>query len=180
MFRHSAGINSVDDAPGFTRVELQPTLNWELGSMEAEYDSPSGLYRSAWKLTDPSHVELSVTVPFGCSAALRLPCAKEETFADRSNPMFADVREGICYLEPGTYRVSYETVEPLKRIYSTDTPLRELLEKKELAEKLSQVIPLSQVPQQYRDYSIREIMERFEDRTGEVQLEELDRMLAEF
>lgn len=116
LFRHSAGIDFVDSAPGFTRVEFKPVLNWELRSMEAEYDSPSGLYKSAWRLTDPCHVELSVTVPFGCSAALRLPCAKEETFDDRKNPMFADVREGICYLEPGTYQVSYETSEPLGKI----------------------------------------------------------------
>ncbi len=114
MFRHSAGINPADGALGFTRVDFAPILNWELRSMEAEYDSPSGLYKSAWKLTSPSHVELSVTVPFGCSATLRLPLATGEVLADRSNPMFADVREGICHLGPGTYRVSYETSRPLQ------------------------------------------------------------------
>ncbi|MCM1026284.1 MAG: glycoside hydrolase family 78 protein [Roseburia sp.] len=180
MFRHSAGINSVDEAPGFTRVSFEPLLNWELRSMEAEYDSPSGLYKSAWRLTDPSHVELSVTVPFGCSATLRLPHAKAETFTDKGNPMFADVREGICYLEPGTYSVSYETDEPLKRSYSTRTPLRELLGNKKLAEKLSRMIPLDQIPEQYKGLSMRELAEKFGGRMNEEQLDGLDRMLAAF
>ncbi len=111
MFRHSAGINSVDSAPGFRQVEFIPTLNRELRSMEGYYDSPSGIYRSAWEFTDKSHVRLSVSVPFGCRATLKLPLAKEAVFQDAGNPVFADVREGICYLEPGDYQVAYEIEE---------------------------------------------------------------------
>ncbi|MCM1188443.1 MAG: glycoside hydrolase family 78 protein [bacterium] len=180
MFRHSAGINSVDDAPGFTRVSFQPVLNWELRYMEAEYDSPSGLYKSAWRLTDPSHVELSVTVPFGCSATLRLPLAKEETYGDKANPIFADVREGICYLGPGTYSVSYETAEPLKKNYSTHTSIREILRNRKLAEKLSEVISLEQIPEQYGDFSMREMAEKFGGHVTEEQLDGLDRLMAAF
>ena len=82
--------------------------------MEAQYDSPSGIYKSAWKLSDPSHVTLSFTVPFGCTAALRLPLAKEEVYQDTRNPMFADVRDGVCHLVSGDYTVSYETAEEVK------------------------------------------------------------------
>lgn len=113
MFRHSAGIDSVDEAPGFTRAAFIPTLSWELRSMEGRYDSPSGLYTSAWELTDPSHVRLSVSVPFGCEATLRLPMAGPEVLEDKTNPMFARVQDGICYLEPGEYTVTYETTAPL-------------------------------------------------------------------
>lgn len=116
MFRHSAGINPVEEAPGFTRVAFIPALSWRLRSMEARYDSPSGLYRSAWEMTDPSHVKLSVSVPFGCSATLKLPMAKNAVGQDgrgSANPMFADVRDGVCHLGPGEYEVSYETEEPL-------------------------------------------------------------------
>lgn len=66
-------------------------------------------------LIDLAHVELSVTLPFGCTATLRLPYVKEETLQDGTNPLFADVREGICHLEPGCYSVSYETSVPLKK-----------------------------------------------------------------
>lgn len=110
MFRRIAGINPVEDAPGFRKVELLPLLNRELGSAEAEYDSPSGIYRSAWRFCDDTHVELWVTVPFGCRAALKLPMAGPAVYEDKTNPLFSDVREGVCYLEPGTYSVVYEAV----------------------------------------------------------------------
>lgn len=114
LFRHSAGINFSEDAPGCTSAKFIPVLNFALRSMEAQYDSPSGIYKSAWKLSDPSHVTLSFTVPFGCTAALRLPLAKEEVYQDTRNPMFADVRDGVCHLVSGDYTVSYEAAEEVK------------------------------------------------------------------
>lgn len=180
MFRHSAGINPAEEVPGFTKVNFVPVLNWELRSMEAQYDSPSGLYKSAWKLTSPSHVELSVAVPFGCSATLRLPLATEEVWKDQANPMFADVREGICHLGPGSYRVSYETSRSLRKIYSTRTPVKELLENKKIAKKLAELMPVEQIPQQYRSRSLRQIAEKFGGRITAEQLDGLDQLLAEF
>ena len=68
-------------------------------------------------MTDPSHVRLFVSVPFGCSATLRLPQATPEAVAGQAdgkkNPVFAKVRDGLCYLEPGDYRVEYQTMEAL-------------------------------------------------------------------
>lgn len=177
MFRHAAGINSVEEAPGFTKVFVAPILNWELRSLEAEYDSPSGLYKSAWKLTDPSHVELSVTVPFGCSAAVKLPHAKEEVFAARENPMLARVENGLCMLESGTYQISYETDEPLKMVYNTWTPVCELMRNGKIAERLGKIMPLNQIPDQYQSLCLREIAEKFGGRTTGEQLDEIDRML---
>lgn len=110
LFRCSAGINPAEESPGFARVEFAPILSRELGSMKAEYDSPSGRYRSSWRFLDDTHVELSVTVPFGCSATLKLPMAGQVVYEDKSNPLFADVRNGFCYLGPGTYSVVYGTV----------------------------------------------------------------------
>lgn len=114
LFRHSAGIDFSEDAPGCTSAKFIPVLSFALRSMEAQYDSPSGIYKSTWKLSDPSHVTLSFTVPFGCTAALRLPLAKEEVYQDTRNPMFADVRDGVCHLVSGDYTVSYETAEEVK------------------------------------------------------------------
>ncbi|MCD8188881.1 MAG: glycoside hydrolase family 78 protein [Clostridiales bacterium] len=109
MFRHVAGINTVDEAPGLRRVAFMPLLNRTLRKVSASYDSPAGLYKSSWEMTDSSHVTLSVTVPFGCSATLQLPLARPETYGDQENPMFACVKNGICYLNAGTYTVRYET-----------------------------------------------------------------------
>ena len=119
LFRHSAGLEMDEDVPGFGKVDFKPVLSWELRSMDGRYDSPSGLWRGAWELTDPSHVKLSVSVPFGCSATLRLPMAPQELLdmagqgEEAKNPVFARVNEGVWYLEPGDYAVEYQTIIPL-------------------------------------------------------------------
>ena len=80
LFRHAAGLNVSEAHPGCRHLKIAPSLNWSLREQETVYDSPAGEYRSAWKLVDPTHVELSVTVPFGCTAGLML-CAKTQEAA---------------------------------------------------------------------------------------------------
>ncbi len=117
MFRHSAGIQPVESAPGFRRVAFTPALNRELGSMTGRYDSPMGVYECRWEFLDDTHVRLSVTVPFGCSAELKLPDAKAEICENGENPMFASCRDGRCCLEAGSYDVTYEMVSTAKGAY---------------------------------------------------------------
>lgn len=182
MFRHSAGIHFQEEVPGFKEVEFIPVPDWNLHSCEAEYDSPSGRYRSAWEILDPTHVKLSVSVPFGCSATLRLPLAdlREVTAAQESNPLFADVREGLCHLEPGDYTITYETSEPLKVFYSTHMPLRKLKENPEIMKALSARMQLPDIPEQYLDVSIRQMAGKLESQITEGQMDELDQWLAGF
>ena len=179
LFRYAAGIQ-LPNTPGFQSVRIAPSLNWSLGEMEASYDSPAGIYKTAWKLTDPTHVELSVEVPFGCSAQLVLPKAKEETFTDSQNPMFADVKDGVCYLEPGSYAVSYETTESLKMVYSSNTPIRELLANPQVKEAIATVMPLDMIPTQFISYSMRELGEQFGQGMNEEQLKGIDLLLSQF
>lgn len=121
MFRHAAGINTTDTAPGLRKVIFEPVLNWELRYVTASYDSPCGIYRCAWLLTDPAHVELEVEVPFGGSAELRLPLAPASVTDDRTNPIFSNIQNGVCLLDAGTYKVSYELTNPLKERRSIDS-----------------------------------------------------------
>ncbi len=113
MFRHAAGINTTDTAPGLRKVVFEPILNWELRYVRASYDSPCGIYRCAWHLADPAHVELEVEVPFGGSAELRLPLAPVSVMDDGTNPMFSKFRDGACLLSAGTYKVCYELTKSL-------------------------------------------------------------------
>ncbi len=80
----------------------------------AVYDSPAGIYLVHWRLPDANHVEMTVQVPFGCQASLVLPFAKPETYENRENPLFADVRDDMCLLTEGAYHVVYETSERLE------------------------------------------------------------------
>ena len=80
----------------------------------AVYDSQAGTYQVHWRLPDANHVEMTVQVPFGCQASLVLPFAKPETYENRENPLFADVRDDMCLLTAGAYHVGYETSERLE------------------------------------------------------------------
>ena len=82
--------------------------DWRVGHVHAWYDSPSGRYESSWEMPDENHIKVRVTVPFGCSVFLTLPDAPEEVYKDQSNSMFAEVKDQVCQLKPGTYEVAYQ------------------------------------------------------------------------
>lgn len=179
MFRHAAGINTIDAVPGMRKITVAPILNWKLRKMDATYDSPAGTYRSSGELPDPKHVTVRVSVPFGCSADLTLPFAGEEVYKDAANPMFSDVENGICHLKPGEYAVTYELTESLKKVYSIDTPIRELQNNPETAEVLGKFVPANAIPNQYLGYSVREMSEKFGGRLPKGTMEMLDAKLRE-
>lgn len=179
MFRHAAGINTIDAVPGMRKITVAPILNWKLRKMDATYDSPAGTYRSSWELPDPKHVTVRVSVPFGCSADLTLPFAGEEVYKDAANPMNSDVENGICHLKPGEYALTYELTESLKKIYSIDTPIRELQNNPETAEVLGKFVPANAIPNQYLGYPVREMSEKFGGRLPKESMEMLDAKLRE-
>ena len=179
MFRHAAGINTIDAVPGMRKITVAPILNWKLRKMDATYDSPAGTYRSSWELPDPKHVTVRVSVPFGCSADLTLPFAGEEVYKDAANPMFSDVENGICHLKPGEYAATYELTESLKKVYSIDIPIRELQNNPETAEVLGKFVPANAIPNQYLGYSVREMSEKFGGRLPKESMEMLDAKLRE-
>ena len=161
FIRHVAGINVKEETPGCRFIEIKPLLSWELKKVSASYDSPAGLYKSAWELTDPKHVKIDIEIPFGCRASLTLPFAKDDAYADPLNPAFADVRDGVCILKSGKYFVSYELKKSLKKTYSLDTPIKEILADAAVSAKLKGVLPLDSVPQQLHGQSINFVLEKF-------------------
>ena len=179
MFRYVAGINIDNSVLGIRKIEFMPFLNYELKKVKASYDSPAGKYESSWEIKDSTHVELSVTVPFGCEAALKLPNAKEDIYNNKENPIFADVRDNICYLKTGTYTVYYETRESLKKEYSLDTPVRELLAMPDIAKKLESELSFTAIPEQFKNHSIREVADKFRDRITEENLSKIEDILKE-
>ncbi|MCF0136572.1 MAG: family 78 glycoside hydrolase catalytic domain [Lachnospiraceae bacterium] len=160
LYRHVAGLNISEKHPGCRHLDIAPSLNWALREQETVYDSPAGEYRSAWRLIDSRHVEISITVPFGCTATLALPHAKDAT--------------DLIYLCPGTHKFSYESDTTLKPAYSTYSNIRELRSVPEIREKLPM---LGTVPKQYIDKSLRELADLFGGRMTPEQLDGIDSML---
>ena len=146
--------------------------------MEASYDSASGLYACSWELKDREHVTLSVEVPFGGSAVLYLPLAPQEIYEDRTNPMFAEVRDNACYLQPGRYTVSYRLAEPLRRTYDLDTPMWQLKAEPEVVEALDGLLDLSKIGEEYMGRSVRGYQDMFKWRISKETLEQIEAVLA--
>lgn len=81
LHTHTAGIQLVDDEPGYRRFRIAPRPGGGLSWAEAVHDCPYGRIESSWRRSD-DHVELTVTVPPGTSAEVVLP----DGFATTAKP----------------------------------------------------------------------------------------------
>ncbi|HUM83091.1 MAG TPA: family 78 glycoside hydrolase catalytic domain [Lachnospiraceae bacterium] len=162
IYSHAAGIARSPEVPGFRKAVLKPSLNWKIRFVSAEYESPSGTYKSSWKMTAPSHVEYRCTIPFGCTARLELPLEKEGR---------------VKMLDAGDYEFSYETAVPLRKSFSIDTPIKDLIADPEVSAKLAGILPLAQVPPRAQMLSLRVLNEKFGARMTEEQLEGINALL---
>lgn len=179
MYAYVAGLCQAKDSVGFRHVSVAPVVDYRLGQVDASYQSAMGLWKTSWKAVDDCHLEIQVTVPFGCLADLTLPYAPESLYRDGSNPMFAHVENGVCRLEAGRYSVSYETTRPLRKVYSTATPLKELLSVPAIDSFLKEKIPqIGQVPDHMKSESIRDLAAHFGGHMEAGMLEQLDQALA--
>ena len=73
MYRHMAGVQPVEDAPGFRRVRIAPRPDKRLAHCRASVCTPHGLCAVEWRWLDAHRLMLEVTVPFGVTAELALP-----------------------------------------------------------------------------------------------------------
>lgn len=181
VFRYVTGFRVSEEHPGSRHLLIAPTLNWKLKRAKGSYHSAAGTYETSWELADPSHVTVKVTVPFGCTAEIALPLVSQETLADQSNPLFADVRDGKCFVGAGTYEVSYETTKPAKKIYSTYTPIQELVNNPEIVSAMGEQLHLDQIPGQALAASFRQLAEAYPSASMSAEmLDQLDAALARF
>ncbi|GAA2335518.1 family 78 glycoside hydrolase catalytic domain [Streptomyces cuspidosporus] len=67
-----AGIRQTDDSIGYRRLLFAPAVVGELTSVAGSYTTPYGPARSAWR-RDGSALRLTVTVPAGTTAEVRVP-----------------------------------------------------------------------------------------------------------
>lgn len=136
MCRYMAGLNPKEDAPGFRKAEITPVPDMRVGYVDFSYTSAAGKYHIFWKAEDERHLTLSVTVPFGCEAVLRLPYAGKDTCM----AYHAD-EAGIMNLTAGSYEFTYETTKPMRPIYSLDSRLWDIAMSRQASDILEEAIP---------------------------------------
>ncbi len=178
IYERAAGLRRDPEVPGYKKVIFAPIPYKKLGYADLCYDSPAGKWESHWKVLDDTHLELSLTVPFGCTADVVLPYAPEEIFGTNNNVLFHDVTDGVCHVGPGKYEITYETTRPMRKIYSCDTPIVELLANPNVVSAMKQAAPqFTDVPPQYRQASIRQLAGHLPGAISDEMLAQFDQLL---
>lgn len=112
FYRAIAGIRP--DAPGFSRIRIQPHVLGDLTWARAHYDSIHGRIRSEWKVAD-GRFHLDVTIPANTTATVYIPASGAEAVQEGRGP--AARAEGVKFVRQdggaavfevgsGTYRFS--------------------------------------------------------------------------
>lgn len=90
MYRTAAGIQTVEEAPGYKRIVIAPQpgegLTWAEGSMETLY----GTVRSKWSKTENGAFTLDVTIPPNTTAHIRLPDTAADSEVTESGAVFSE------------------------------------------------------------------------------------------
>ena len=76
LWERAAGIMADPAQPGFKRILLNPVPDKRLGHLEAEFKSPAGVIKSAWKYEGETWI-WTFTIPKGATAFVTLPGEKE-------------------------------------------------------------------------------------------------------
>ena len=169
VYRHVAGIDVTEQNPGGRRMKIHPKVNAELGYVDASYNSACGTYQSGWKILDGNKIQLRFFVPFGCEAEISLPYAPDSAYEKKENPLFTNVKDGVCFVEAGNYEVTYEAVEPLKKTYSVDSTMEEILSNPKTRNFLGSMMDVDTIPDLVYEMSLRDVAKMF---AGEIEGEQ--------
>lgn len=177
IYRHVAGINPIEECPGFRIVKLSPKPDYRLGCAEALLDSPIGVYRSKWEVKTDGKLALEFVVPFGGTAYLTLPFAPDslkDTFE-----IVKETEDGYeAILEAGTYQIQYEPTIPMRKIFSLESTVEELLGNEKTRQYIAEAVPfLDSLPKEAYKATIPILLNAMSIPMSEQQLGELDHAL---
>ncbi|SDD53716.1 alpha-L-rhamnosidase [Paenibacillus sp. CF095] len=135
MYRCVAGINPVEEAPGFQRVRLEPKPDARLKRVNATLNSASGTYRSNWEINEEGNLIFYFEIPFNASAEVYLPHASlsnvniNDNLWEQANMLGEQQGEAVWLnLQSGSYTIYYVPSRSYLNEFSTKTPLVELLQ----------------------------------------------------
>jgi alpha-L-rhamnosidase len=172
IYRVAAGLNPVEERPGFRRARLAPQPDPKLKWIKAGYDSPAGRYESEWTIQDDGRLTFHFRVPFDASAELRLPDAGSvrvtvngQSLASSGLSARQDGADTLVELPAGAWDFAYlPTRDYLPRL-STRSSLGELFNHEQARALLAEAFP------QFADFHPRRL-----ERLAEASLRDLVNM----
>ena len=143
LFGDAAGLRFV--TPGFRHARIAPNPSNRIHFADLSYNSAAGTWRVWWEAVENKHINMKITVPFGCTADVVLPFSGKDTLS----------------LDAGEYEFSYDTVRPITRIWTLEDSVNDVLTDKKSAAILDKHFPgYSRLASTWRDYTLRELFAR--------------------
>lgn len=179
MYRHVAGMNPIEECPGFRKVKLSPKPDYRLGSTEASFNSPVGIYKSKWNIQSDGKLVLEIVVPFGGCATLTIPYAPE-SITD-SYGLVTRTKEGyVTELEAGSYSFEYEPTVPMRKVYSLESTIEELMEDEKIRKVVTETLPfIDTLPREAYRATIPLLSKAMSNMIDAQQLSELEERLKQ-
>ncbi len=148
MYRNAAGLNPVEDQPGFRRARLAPQPDGRLQWVRASYESAAGCYESEWRIEPDGKLSFQFRVPFNATAALRLPDAHLEDMMVNGAALTQsglNARQSgadtMVELPAGRWSFQYQPTREYLLHFSTNTPIGELLANPQAKAVIASVLP---------------------------------------
>lgn len=159
LYRFVAGLKPKTS--GFKETEISPLPDYRLKSVKASLNTAAGVYKSAWRVTESFGLALDVTVPFDGKAYVYLPYASEQTYMQKTafTANIVDTEKGrACVLTAGDYHIEYETTVPMRKYYSIDSKIGEIVSDEKASAVLQQAIPMfAMLPESIHGMTFREL-----------------------
>jgi alpha-L-rhamnosidase len=123
IYRNMAGLQPVEDEPGFKKAVIAPQPYRWIHKVDAVYKSAAGTYESHWEEKDECFI-MKIVIPFDATAKVIFPYGdkKEET------------------LEAGTYEYSLD-MSVGKAEYNIDCPIIDMTEDESAIAVIDQYMP---------------------------------------
>ncbi|NQX47992.1 family 78 glycoside hydrolase catalytic domain [Paenibacillus tritici] len=148
MYRTVAGINPLEESPGFRQALLAPQPDNRLKWAKACVQTAAGTYRSEWSFDNTGNLYFVFEIPFNSIAQVRLPRADISLLT--INNMSLETSgitgtqqgdEAYLDLESGHYMIHYTPTKSYITALSTHTPLIELLYHTEAKTLIANLLP---------------------------------------
>ena len=141
MYRNMAGINPVEEAPGFRHVKLAPMPDYRFKYISASLNSPVGLYESKWRIHEDGKLAFEFNIPFNATASAVLPYANLESgyingklLSDKEFDIKIEENNLVVQLESGLWKFEYMPTKSYIKYYSSEMKLDELMSHEEARE----------------------------------------------
>lgn len=177
MYRHIAGIQPREEAPGFRKVILAPKPDYRMSHAKCCYDAPVGRYESEWSITGDK-LNFRFVVPFGAEAEIQLPDAERSSICGAEAFIKEARQEGTIVkatVEAGIYELSYQPVVPYRKTFGKADKVQVLMKQQEIWSRLTQEIPsLNIVPLEM--HGEKTLLELAFDQMCPVTMEDVEKM----